>query len=682
MSRYLSLQFVTALYVLLTAFICCSRRAALAQEDAAVKSISVHVAESVSDEEELSALTERLSFYRRKPIDLNQPKPDQLKELAFLSPLQISNLYHHIRLNGKLKDVLELQAINGFDPETILRLLPFVSLKPEAGYKSLFSFRKLLTKGSNELLLRYGQVLKKQKGFRDLPGSRYLGSPQKLLMKYKYQLDDLLSFSLTADKDAGERLGIDFLSMSLALYKNGRFRKIIIGDYSLQFGQGLTLWTGSSFGKGADVAGVAKKDTGLKPYTSADEFSFFRGVGSSYKVFKIIDLTSFISLRDLDASLSRNSAGQFSLTTIGKSGLHRTPSEIKNKRSLRQLLYGLALQLRNDNLEATLISYHSSYEHEFSSGEALYRQHNFQGKELSNLGIAYNYNLRNIYVFGETAKSAPGGIAVLQGAMSSLSKSLSVVLLYRNYAKNFFSFYSQGVGAGSSSGNEQGWYGGLHFTPNKRWDLSLYADLYRFPWARYRIDSASTGAEFMGMLSYQPQKKIKLMLKLSHQLSEQNLRSDLPKNPLAKVNKDNCRLAADWQLNRKLKFGNRFEVTSYRKGSGASSYGYLVYQDADYSPLSSRLAANTRIAWFNTPTYENRIYAYEDDVLYGAGSGLYNGRGFRFYLNMNYSLSRQLKAWARYAVYYYPGKDKIGSGLDEINGTNKPEIRLQLRYQF
>ncbi|WP_235972664.1 hypothetical protein [Pedobacter ghigonis] len=57
------------------------------------------------------------------------------------------------------------------------------------------------------------------------------------------------------------------------------------GDYTLQFGQGLTLWSGFSFDKGPDVTSVAKKDLGLRPYTSTNEYSFFRGAAATINLF-------------------------------------------------------------------------------------------------------------------------------------------------------------------------------------------------------------------------------------------------------------------------------------------------------------------------------------------------------------------------------------------------------------
>jgi len=98
--------------------------------------------------------------------------------------------------------------------------------------------------------------------------------------------------------------------------------------------------------------------------------------------------------------------------------------------------------------------------------------------------------------------------------------------------------------------------------------------------------------------------------------------------------------------------------------------------------MSAALSANFRLAWFSTPSYDTRIYAYEDDVLYASGSGLYNGNGFRIYLNLKYRMTRQLYLWSKIALYYYPGQLTIGTGLDELSGNKKSEIKLQLRYQF
>lgn len=669
--------------ILLSVVLFCPCSTAYAQEEVQIKEITATLSENFTAED-LSELTEQLSFYLKHPLDLNRTSPEQLKELFFLSSLQISNFFTHIRLSGKLKDVLELQAIAGFDVTTITRLLPFVTVKEELP----LDFSKA-GKGLSELTLRYGRLLEKQKGYNGLPGSRYLGTPEKLLLKYSYHLNDQAAISIVAKKDAGEsffsgnsKTGFDFISGSLALYKSGRFKKIVAGDYSLQFGQGLSLWSGSSFGKGDDVAGIAKKDTGLKPYTSANEYSFFRGAGVTYSLVKSMDLTGFISLRNLDASLTKDTDGNDQLSAISTSGLHRTAAENEHKGKLALLLYGMALTYNKTSLDLGITAYHSSYQHDFITGTPRYKQYNFTGRELSNLGLHYNYTFRNIYFFGEAAHSIPGGTAVLTGAMASLSPRISAIVLFRNYEKEHISFYNKAAGEGSTAANEKGIYTGFHINLTKEWTLSAYGDIFWFPWAKYRIDEASSGYELTGRITFKPDKRFKALLSYQTRHSEQNTSSGKPVNPVADLRKDNCRIESTFKLNRKITLQNRFELTRYQKGTVNAEYGYVFYQDVAYHPMSSRISANLRLAFFHTPSYNSRIYAYEDDVLHGTGSGIYSGEGIRSYFNLGYNLSRQLRVWGRYAVYLYPGMEKTGSGLEEISGNQKSEIKLQLRYQF
>ena len=69
-------------------------------------------------------------------------------------------------------------------------------------------------------------------------------------------------------------------------------KKLVLGDFALQFGQGLTMWAGSGFGKGAGITTIAKQDFGLKPYSSVNEASFLRGIATAFS-FKKISFTPF-----------------------------------------------------------------------------------------------------------------------------------------------------------------------------------------------------------------------------------------------------------------------------------------------------------------------------------------------------------------------------------------------------
>ena len=83
------------------------------------------------------------------------------------------------------------------------------------------------------------------------------------------------------------------------------------------------------------------------------------------------------------------------------------------------------------------------------------------------------------------------------------------------------------------------------------------------------------------------------------------------------------------------------------------------------------------------PVWTTLLYdAYEDDVLYSAGFGMYNGRGIRSYVNLRYKIFRNLDLWTRYSTFIYQDVETVGSGLDQIEGNRKDEVKVQLRYQF
>src|SRR5690554_3167292 len=109
---------------------------------------------SESDEEyDYSEISSRLQYFLKRPIDLNRADERQLSELFFLSPLQVNAILEHRSATGALVSLYELQAISGFDENTIRRLLPFVTL--DSTRSVLPGFRE----GRHDLMLRYGRVL-------------------------------------------------------------------------------------------------------------------------------------------------------------------------------------------------------------------------------------------------------------------------------------------------------------------------------------------------------------------------------------------------------------------------------------------------------------------------------------------------------------------------------------------
>ncbi len=660
--------------------------------DPIIENIIESVVANQTEDYDYTELVERLNFYKKSKINLNKTNKEQLQELVFLNPLQVSSFFDHITTNGKLINELELQSIRGFDLETIKNLLYFANISAPTGFEN-FTFKRLFADGKNDLLIRYSRYLETQNGYT-IPASsgksRYLGTPERVFTRYRFSFSNNIQFSLNVEKDAGEKFwnntngqtGPDFISSSLYIKDLKRFKKIAIGDYSLQFGQGLTMWSGLAFGKGADIFAIAKRDVGLRPYTSVNEFSFFRGFATTVNFGKF-DFTPFISYNKLDAGIALNPLTNLEdISSLQQSGLHRTENELNNRRRIDQLVFGGNLQYNHKKLSLGITAYHSKYGENFAPGSSLYNKFDFQGDQLDNIGFNYSYTLNNTYFFGEVAHSVNYGFSYINGLISSLSPIVSAVLFHRNYQKDYYSFYNQGIGESSTAVNEKGFYAGLQIKPSKKFGLDFYTDLFKFPWLKFGVDAPSSGYDLLSQFNYTPNRATRFTLRYQFQNKQKNSPNVLVTKSLDFEKKSNYRAEVQYQVNKSFSLRNRIEVVQFHEESAAQKFGFLAYQDVNYSPLSSRWSGNMRLTLFDTEGFDARIYAYENDVLYGFSIPGFQNQGVRFYTNLRYNLKRGVDIWAKYSYTKYNGVTTVGSGLDEIQGDNRSEAKLQLRIQF
>ena len=168
----------------------------------------------------------------------------------------------------------------------------------------------------------------------------YPGSKLKIYNRFTglYKGRDFsLGANLTVEKDPGETNYADYYSGYLEL-NNWKFvNKAIAGDYTLNFGQGLGLWTSLSFSKGAEAVNIVKKNNyEIDAYRSTNEVQFFRG-GAANVVFKNYNFFIFYSDNYFDASVDTTFN---ELSSIYFDGNHRTISEQNRKGTSKEQLLG------------------------------------------------------------------------------------------------------------------------------------------------------------------------------------------------------------------------------------------------------------------------------------------------------------------------------------------------------
>ena len=157
-------------------------------------------------ETEDDSYLQQMFIYQKNPINLNYASENELKELRILTPFQIANVISYRNYLGIFINIYELQAIPGWDIETIQKIRPYISVNKKADFVS--SIGQRLKGGDHTILVRATQILEKSKGFKIDPAAGknyYQGSQQRVFMRYRYQYKNILQYGIVGEKDAGEQ---------------------------------------------------------------------------------------------------------------------------------------------------------------------------------------------------------------------------------------------------------------------------------------------------------------------------------------------------------------------------------------------------------------------------------------------------------------------------------------------
>lgn len=627
------------------------------------------------------ALLQQLVFFQKNPLNLNTATAEDFYLLRLLTELQVQNLLRYRAAFGNLLSIYELQAVPGFDLLTIRRLLSFVYVGDSQTIKEVFASR--LKGGNRTVLARWSRTLEQAKGYNQTAGTHYLGDANRLQARYTYQYKTLLYYGVVADKDAGEQFfrgvqkaGFDFYSAHFFVRNLGKLKALALGDYVVNLGQGLTQWQSLAFGKSADVLGIKRQSPILSPYRSAGEFNFNRGAAATFQ-WGSWQGTSFLSYKKFSGNLLTDSIERF--TSFGTSGYYRTTSEIADRYRLSDFSGGgnLSYTKANFKIGANGVFHHFSLPLQKSTEP--YNRFALAGKDLFLGSVDYSFTYKNAHFFGEAATDAQLHTALLNGALISIDPRIDLSFLYRNIQKEYNAPFGNAFTESTLPSNEAGFYTGIKLRPFSGWQLMAYADVYSFPFIKYRISSPARGKDYLVQAVYTPDKKSEIYLRYRTETKPLNESVGVIYAPLPQT-KQSLRLNFISSLNRSLVLKGRVESVWFKK-ENVQEKGFLSFAETAYSP-SSKWNSNVRLQYFKTDSYDTRIYAFESDVLYSFSIPAFFDKGFRYYLNLNYNPTNKLSLWLRAAQTIYSNKNAIGSGLDEIQGNHKTEVKFQAMFQF
>ncbi len=645
--------------------------------------------ESMTDEmeegEEFSSWLEEMQQLRENPININTAGKEELLRIPFIHEISAAAIVEYRDKTGPFFTVYELASVPAIGKELAEKISFFIvtgESTPPPAYDTLYKKRSY-----HDLLLRGWRTFPNPAGYRS-DGEKppaYPGSPEKLYVRYRVEIPGSLEAGFTADKDPGEPLfrspnkaGFDFLSFHAAIRVNQRIPLLAIGDFTARTGQGLVLWQGFSMGRSSDVMLASKNMSQIRPYTSSDENRFFRGVGVTFKG-ENSSLNLMISSKKSDGNLVLGEDSTLQFSSLQTSGYHRTGSEAEDKKSVRHSVAAVFYTVTAPHLKAGVTALAEMFQYPLVPGHQLYEKFLFAGTKNYNLGIDYRWVTGNFQIYGEGAVSRSGGIAAIQGMEARLHDQLNLSFLFRHFDRDYHATWASAFASNDKANNETGLYAGLKIFPASRVTLSAFADWSKFPWLLYTTSGPSSATEWM----------VRTDVRLSHRLSGYiRVKSRTKGSKIHEGNlylngtgtRENLRIHGDYVLSDKLTLRSRAEWS--RVTSPSEETGFMLSQDLAWTPQHHPFASVMRIAWFNTGSYDTRIYAFENDLLYAFSSSSFFGKGIRTYINVRGSLSSQLDFWFKVAHTTWFDRETISSGYAEVEGRSKTEVKIQFRWRF
>ena len=601
-----------------------------------------------TDDEQPSSLLLVLQALQENPLKLQSATLGELLQIPFLDHQNARQIIRYRRKAGIITGYRELSQKAGISPELLAAIRPFISLE----------------KAREDNAVYYQLQLKRQlHNIRAFEEGLY-HHPLTIFQKFFWKPHPLLNVGFLWQKDAGEARILDFGSAYLS-YQNQSWH-FYLGDYVVRSGQRLALSGayGTPFSL-EDGSFFRRQDQRWRPKRSADENAFLRGVHLGWRDDRS-SLALFFSSNQIDASLNDDSTLVKSFYT---SGYHRTPSEESKRDRLGETVIGVTADHQQNTWSLGLSAAATRFDLPLLvSGvpDSLQATGNFS--------LFHSTFYRDLQWQSEIAIDHYGATAIQQVLLLKPEKQRwQYGLMYYRYALNYFARLGRGAGQASASpNNKSGIYLNIRiaFGANK---LSCFFQTDR-PLSRqdrFIYRGQSWQAQWLQRIQ-----KSKLTIRYSRRQRRDALPGIYPHLLYHAL-----RLNLLVKHTNKLQLQSRIEISSDRPWRRvAQHHGVSLFADVRYQLLSS-LRLQLRWTQFQTANFDQRIYEFEAGIPGSFDNILLNGRGYKWFLRLDWKSRRHWQVVLRYRMLYYPDLQMLGSGPNTISGNRKQEVALHIRFK-
>lgn len=619
-------------------------------------------------ETESSAVNDFNEHLQTHIININTANWHELQQIPNISTIQINAIMEHRKQYGCFMSLLELQQVKGFDIGDIQKIRPFITLTLPVNQV----IKDLLRQPHIEWQCQVQSKLEESEGYKSLanPDQVFLGSRLKESSRFKLALGQQLRLQIISKKDAGER--IDQSSTGFSLQYQSKGLEIILGNYQLQFGQGLCIGNTLAFGKSANVMGIMRAGKGLRHTGSVNNKEVLKGSACHLKLLPSLHVWVAFSNKKTDAQTNIDSNGLEYLSSLVSSNLYRNKKEINSRNTIKRFDVIVRSEYRFKQFQAglTLSSFRNKTIGDIKMTDKIEQQQ-------SKYGFDWQYTFRNIIVFNESAMDNKiQQKAFIQGALISLDKYTDISVMYRHYSGKFNPENTNALASGNGS-NERGWFIGYQMRAAKKLQLNAYIDLFKHPEKTYNSDGPSKGKEALIQLNYVEKNAYTFSLRYQAKENQFNSREYTNIRQLDIHRQDKMRADLTYQISKSTSMTHRIEINRYQIGYNAVSNGYLMYHNVSHR-LSSNLRLQARWTVFNSSDYNSRIYAYENDLSSVYSMKAWQDKGFAFYTILQYHVNKILQIKTKFATIRYSDIHSSGSGADAISGQLFNEVKFEI----
>ena len=584
-------------------------------------------------EEQAAAAADMLMQLNYEPVSINDTAA--VRELPLMTPFRYRALCNYITLYGQLLSTKELALIPGFDSVTVALLSSMTTAEPYNGRAKLRWWQ-----GHHNVVTGIGGTVEQAAGYRD---GRYEGDNLHALFCYNYKYRNNISVRLVADKDPGEAWGkSNFYGYHVMLSNIGHLDKLIVGRYGLQFGQGLTLWTG--FKPFSIMGGTPERfGTGVRQASTFYETDYLEGAAATVRLWQGLHLSAFAS------------------------------------RVQGETLAGGHAEWRSGNLVAGVTVVATRLDDSLAVRDYVYNQTRFRGQRLFNGGVDVTWQWRRLTLYGEASLDGEGHLAAIAGATLTPSSVNRFGVSYRYYHPLYHNLHAQGYAIGTTQG-EKGVT--LDAATQLPWGFTMLAsvDLHHFESLRYGSYSPSSGAWLRLQVSRQIGQRMQASVRYADRLKERNI-----------PNIDSTLYLGEQTLRRQLQGELKAKLGSWLLTTRAmyahfgsenveTQEGWLVAQTARYAKGPLQVTAG--LAYFDVGGYYARLYLSESCLQYAWSIPMFYGKGLRAHVVVRWSINENISLAAKYGVTRYLDRDSVGSGAAETEGPARQTWFVQLRLKM